>query len=113
MKKLMGAAVTTSLVFTPVTVAPQAQAQYNFVAPVRTTEKEDCQPNCYVIEKDGIHLKNDPKQANPAGTQNNKQDNKSSSDIGTAIGVIVLLALFLPVMAWFNPDNPNGSFTNA
>ena len=109
----MGAAVAASLVFTPVTVAPQAQAQYNFVAPVGKSKKEDCQPNCYVIEKDGIHWKNDPKKANTTGTQNNKQDNKSSSDIGTAIGVIVLLALFLPVMAWFNPYNPNGSFANA
>ena len=112
MKKLMGAAVAASLVFTPVTVVPQAQAKV-FTPPVRTTEKEDCQPNCYVIEKDGIHWKNDPKKANTTGTQNNKQDNKSSSDIGTAIGVIVLLALFLPVMAWFNPYNPNGSFANA
>lgn len=112
MKKLMGAAVAASLVLTPVTVAPQAQAKV-FTPPVRTTEKEDCQPNCYVIEKDGIHWKNDPKKNNTGDTQNNKQDNKSSSDIGTAIGVIVLLALFLPVMAWFNPYNPNGSFANA
>ena len=112
MKKLMGAAVAASLVFTPVTVAPQAQAKV-FTPPVRKSKKEDCQPNCYVIEKDGIHWKNDPKKANTTGTQNNKQDNKSSSDIGAVIGVIVMLALFIPMMSWFSPYNPNGRWANA
>ncbi|GAA0200976.1 hypothetical protein [Corynebacterium riegelii] len=100
MKKLMGAAVAASLVFTPATVAPQAQAKV-FTPPVLTTKK--CYPNC----------ENEKGKNNTGGTQNNTQDNKSSSDIGAAIGVIVLLALFLPIMAWFNPYNPNGSFANA
>lgn len=49
----------------------------------------------------------------PAFAQNASESSDSSSEIGDAIGLLVIIAVLMGLYGWFSPYNQNGAWANA
>lgn len=97
--RMIGAAIVAAMSFNLVAVAAPADAEQKvrFTQPVAVTPRTDVEPVIVTAEK---------VKTTQATTNTNEES--LSSKVGSAIGLVVLIALFLGWYGWNNVNNPNG-----
>lgn len=97
--RMIGAAVAAAMSLNLAAVAAPAEAEQRvgFTQPVAVTPRTDVNPALVTAEK---------VKTTQATTVANEES--LSSKVGSAIGLVVLIALFLGWYGWNNVNHPNG-----
>lgn len=97
--RMIGAAVVAAMSFNLAAVVAPAEAEQGvgFTQPVAVTPRTDANPALVTAGK---------VKTTQATTNTNEES--LSSKVGSAIGLVVLMALMLGWYGWNNVNNPNG-----